>query len=221
MTEKRRLTFYKIIVYLIIFFAIWTIQELIVRPQFLNTLDSPTTEFLGQAIKLLVWTLPAVLLIRHYHDDMQFGLKEMFTTKPNWREAAPYFAVLIVPFLQAFIYGGGISINPDFVPSRLIEPVIFAGITEELVFRGFLLNTFLKRMKVPQAIALDAVLFALIHYPILIYRGFGVADFIWPSISFVALSTVFALSFIKSKNIFIPMAIHMIWNLLVITLYMG
>jgi len=221
MIEQRKLTTYKIVIYLIIFFAVWTIQELIVRPMFLDTLNSPTAEILGQAIKIFVWTLPAILLIRYFHADMQFGLKEMFITRPNWRKAAPFFAILLIPFLQALVYGGRIAISPEFEPTHLIEAVIFAGITEEIVFRGFLLNTFLIRMKAQQAIALDAVLFTLIHYPIWIYRGFSVVDFLIPSFYVIVLSVVFALSFIKSKNILIPMIIHMIWNLLVISLYMG
>ena len=125
MIEKRKLTPYKIAIYLITFFIIWTSQELIIRPMFLNTLNSPTSELLGQAIKLLVWTLPAILLIRYFHADMQFGLKEMFTTKPNWRKAAPFFAILLIPFLQALVYGGRIAVSPELEPTHLIEAVIF------------------------------------------------------------------------------------------------
>jgi len=221
MTTKRSLTAVKIVIYCIIFFAVWTVQELIVRPMFLDTLNSPIAEFLGQAIKLLVWTLPAIILIKHFQDDMQINLKEMFATKPNWLKAVPFFAILAIPLIQALILGGGLLVNPEFVPTHLIEAVIFAGITEEIVFRGFLLNTFLKRMKMWQAIVTDAILFVLIHYPIWIYRGFGIGDFLIPSLTVAALSAIFALSFIKTKNIFIPMVIHMLWNLLVITLYFG
>ena len=221
MTAKRNLTVVKIAIYCIILFFAWTIRELVVQPIFSIYLSPLANALFGEAIKLLVWTLPAILLIQHFHGNMQFGLKEMFVTKPDWRKAAPFFAILAIPILQAFVFGGGLAIDPTLVPERLIGAVLFVGITEEIVFRGFLLNTFLTRMKTWQAVTLDAILFTLIHYPIWIYNGFQGVDFINPSLSVAALSVIFAFSFIKTKNIFIPILIHMLWNLLLIILYIG
>ena len=222
MSEKRNLISYKIGIYLIIFFAVWSIRELVVQPVFLDPLDSLVSEILGSIIKLLVWTLPAILLIKHYQDDMWIGLRDMFTTKPKWFKDAPILAlVIIAPLFQALVFGGGFAIDPDFVPVRLIGVVVFVGVTEEIVFRGFLLNAFLKRMKMWQAVALDAVLFYLIHIPIWVYQGHGFAFFLSVVVTVMALSVLFAYSFIKTRNIFVPIALHMIWNLLVMTLYLG
>ena len=212
MIEKQNLTPVKIGIYLIIFFAVWSVRELVVQPVFLDPLGNITMEVIGEVIKLLVWTLPAVLLIRHYRGDMWLGLKEMFTNKPVWFKDAFILLLIFAPLLRAAIFSG-FAIRPDFDPVRMIGSVLFVGITEELVFRGFLLNTFLKRMKIPFAIALDAVLFLLIHYPIWIYRGFLPTDFIQASIGVMALSVLFAYSFIKTKNILIPITLHMLWNL--------
>jgi len=219
---NKKLTNGIIFAYIIIFFGVWSIRELIIRPLFLNTLDDVTFQFVETGIKLLVWTLPAVLLIRYYRADMSIGLKEMFTTKPKWLVVIPFLAIVIfVPILQAFIYSGTIAIRPDFVPIGLMQSVIFAGVTEELVYRGVLLNTFLTKMKMWQAIALDAVLFYLIHFPIWIYQGQNVSFFLLASITVMGLSVLFALSFIKTRNIIVPIVVHMLWNLLVVTLYFG
>ena len=209
---KHKLTPIKIGIYLIIFLAIWSVRELVVQPVFLDPLGDVTMEVIGTAIKLLVWTLPAVLLIRHYRGDMWLGLKEMFTNRPVWFKDAYILLLIFAPLLRAGIFNG-FALNPDFEPVRLIGSVVFVGVTEELVFRGFLLNTFLKRMKIPYAIALDAVLFLLIHYPIWINRGFGAIDFLQASIGVLALSVLFAYSFIKTKNILVPITLHMLWNL--------
>ena len=214
MAEKRRLGIFHITAYLIIFFVIWSVRELIIRPVFLDSFEGLTFQILETSMKLLVWTLPAVLLIRHFQDDMWVSLKEMFTTKPRWFKETPILLVVFVPFIQALLAFGQIAIHPDFIPVTLIESVIFAGITEEIVFRGFLLNVFLKKMKAQNAIALDAALFTLIHYPIWIYRGFGFVDFIPASAAVAILSVLFAYSFIKTGNILVPIALHMIWNLL-------
>jgi len=222
MTGKRKLTTGKIVIYCVIFFAVWTFREIVVRPVWLNQFDGLTWHILESSMKLLVWTLSAILLIKYFQDDMCIGLKEMFTTKPRWFKGAwIVILIMLLPIFQALIFGGRLSIDPNFESTSLIQGVMFAGITEELVFRGFLLNTFLKRMKMWKAILLDAALFALIHFPIWIYSEFTISDFLLATPQVMLLSTVFAYSFIKTKNIFIPIAIHMLWNLLVITLYFG
>ena len=222
MTERKNLTISKIAIYLIIFFSIWSIRELAVQPILLDPLNIIVSEIIGAIIKLLVWTLPALLLIKYFQDDMWISLKDMFTTKPKWFKGAPIMLVIIIaPLLQALLHGGGIAVRPDFVPIRLIGVVLFVGITEEIVFRGFLLNAFLKKMKMWQAVALDAVLFYLIHIPIWIYQGHDIAFFLSATISVTVLSVLFAYSFIKTKNILVPIALHMIWNLLAFTLYLG
>jgi len=217
--QERVLTYKKISLYLILFFVVWSIRELVIQPVFISPLDDIAAAIIGQTIKLLVWTLPAVLLIRYFHNDMWIGLKEMFTTKPQWFKEAPILLLVFLPFAQSLVHNGTIAIHPDFVPSSLIGAVVFVGITEELVFRGFLLNVFLKRMKMQYAVALDAVLFLFIHYPIWIYRGLAISEIWAASLVVPFISAFFAYSFIKTRNIFVPIVLHMIWNLLTIILF--
>ena len=143
----------------------------------------------------------------------------MFTNKPKWFRDAPVLLLVFIPVLQSLVHNGGIAIHPNFAPLSLVGAVVFVGITEELVFRGFLLNAFLKKMKMQYAVALDAVLFTLIHYPIWIYQGLEIPDFLIASAMVPLLSVFFAYSFIKTKNIIVPMILHMIWNLFTIMLF--
>ena len=219
MIESPKLTANKISIYLLLFFAIWSARELVVQPAFLSPLDNILSELIGESLKLLIWTLPAFLLIKHFHDDMWIGLKEMFTTKPKWFTNAPMLFIVLAPILRVFFIHRTIAIDPDFDPTRLIGGVLFVGITEELVFRGFLLNAFLKKLEMKRAIALNEVFFVLIHYPIWIYNGLDVTAFLTSSVAIFALGVLFSYSFIKTRNIFIPIALHMIWNLFAIVLY--
>ena len=82
MTAKRNLTTFKLVIYLIIFFTIWSVRELIIQPVFLTPLDSFVLEIIGEAIRLLVWTLPAILLIKHFGDYMSIRLKKC--SPPNY-----------------------------------------------------------------------------------------------------------------------------------------
>jgi len=251
MIEKRKLGALHIIIYLIVFFAIWSVRELYIRPVFLDSLDGFVFQIAESSMKLLVWTLPAILLIRHYHADMWISLKEMFTNKPKWSkenlwitdrfwkkenlltvqstEKSPQWSkedlflligVMLLFPLRSLLFTGTFAIRPDFMPITLIESVVFAGITEEVVFRGFLLNTTLKKMSLGSALLLNAVLFTLIHFPIWIYAGHDLLTFVTSSIAVMALSILFSISFLKTKNIFVPIALHMGWNLLV-TLFGG
>jgi membrane protease YdiL (CAAX protease family) len=222
MIEKGRLTNYRIAVYITVFFAIWSVRELVVQPIFLTPLSVTASVIIGGIIKLSVWTLPAVLLIRYYHENMWIGLKEMFVTKPKWFKGALVLPlVMLYPLASALILTGEIAIRPDFMPIRLIAVVILVGITEEIVFRGFLLNAFLKRMKTWQAIALDAVLFYLIHIPVWLYQGNDLVFFLTAFPTVLVLSVLFSYSFIKTRNILVPIILHMLWNLFNHILYFG
>ena len=214
MVEKRKLSVFNIALYLVIFFLIWSIRELIVRPVWLNQFDGLTWQVLESTMKLLVWTLPAILLIKYFEDDMWISLKEMFTNRLRWFKSAPVLLLVLFPIVSALFLHGELLVAPSFEAVELIQGVMFVGITEEIVFRGFLLNAFLKRMKIWKAVALDATLFALIHFPIWIYTGFDLAMILSNSVQILAISTFFAFSFYKTKNIFVPIALHMIWNLL-------
>ena len=214
MTEKHKLTPMKIGAYLIVFFTIWSVRELVIQPVFLTPLDPLVSEIIGEIMKLAVWTFPAILLIRYFQDDMWMGLKEMFTTKPKWFKDAPILLVVFTPILSALVRQGGLYIDPDFVPARLIGAVLLVGITEEIVFRGFLLNALLKKMKPYPAIAMNEVLFVLIHFPIWIYHGHELSAFLSSIPAVFILGALFSYSFIKTKNIFVPIVLHMIWNLL-------
>ena len=219
MLAQHRLTPFKICIYLIIFFAVWSIRELVIQPLFLTPMDGIAEAAVGSIIKLLVWTVPAALLIKHYHSDMWISLRDMFTTKPTWFSDAPILLLVFIPILQALFTHGTISISPTFEPVRLIGAVIFVGITEEMVFRGLLLNTFLKKMDMKRAIGLNEVLFVLIHYPIWIYNGMNLTAILSASVSVFFIGAFFSYSFIRTRNIIVPIILHMMWNFFTILLF--
>jgi len=82
MTKRRTLTYSRIMTYTVIFFTVWSVRELIIRPIFLNQLDGVMFEIVESLMKLLIWTLPAIWLIKQFQEEMWLSLKEMFTNKP-------------------------------------------------------------------------------------------------------------------------------------------
>ncbi|MCL2677429.1 MAG: CPBP family intramembrane metalloprotease [Clostridiales bacterium] len=217
MAEKK-LSILHIGVYLLIFFAAWSVYAVTIYPVLLDSLNYTAVELVDSAIKLLLWTLPAVLLIRRYQDSMYVGLSEMLTAKPKWFISVPILLLaLLIPLAEALVLHGEIKVRPDFIPAALIGAVAFVGITEEAVFRGFLLNALLKKKKLWPAVVINAVLFALIHYPGYASQGLGFSAILFNSVTLlIPLSIFFAFSFINTRNIIVPMTLHMTWNLLTI-----
>jgi membrane protease YdiL (CAAX protease family) len=196
---------------------------LALRPILANSLNDVAFEIVETAIKLVIWTVPAVLLVRYYKTDVWINLKEMTTNKVKWlRYALILLGFILYSFLGAWFSFGKVAIHPNFRPVPLISMVLFAGITEESVLRGWLLNATLKKMKPWYAVLLNAVLFLLVHFPIWIY--YDVFSNMWTLLSncagVVILSIIFSWTFIKSRNIFVPIILHSSWNLLM-TLFFG
>ena len=211
-----------LIVYLIAFFGLWALAELVVFGKINAVVENKLlSSVITELIKILVWTVPAAILINRFKDVIYISLKEMFSTKVNWLKYLPVFIIFVLYILGGVILqNGNLQISSNFRIDEVIS-LLFVGITEELVFRGWLLNMTVKENKKWVPIAINAGLFLAIHFPIWIYQGVFISNF--TSLSFlcvVALSIVFSWTFIKSKNILVPIALHTFWNLLVL-LFIG
>ena len=194
-----------LIIYIMCFFAIWTAFELLIK-------DHIGSQFIKSGlIKTAVWMLPAMLLVYKFQDTVQIGLKEMFVTKVKWWRYLWVYALLAVWVLLGGLRGG---LSFAIAPDTLII-VLFVGITEEMVFRGWLLNATVKDMPKWLAILINAILFLVIHFPRLIQEGTLISTFTsFNFIGLMALSAIFSISFLKSKNLFIPITMHMLYDLM-------
>lgn len=208
--------------YIILFYSIWTVWEFWVKHIISNTIAN---EYLSQLIKSgviknLVWTLPAILLINHFKSDIYVKLKDMFIIKVQLLKYIPIFFLFTVYLLVGAILGKGkISISETFRFSDLII-VLFVGITEEMVFRGWLLNATVREKKKWIPVIINSLMFLLIHFPSWIGEGNFVENF--QNLSFlgvIILGIIFSWTFIKSKNILIPILLHMYWDLLIFLFY--
>ncbi len=207
-----------LIIYTVLFFAAWTYFEILVKP-WLNTVI--TNEIAAQlvssgVIKNLVWTVPALLLARRYEGDVHIPLREMFTAKVNWLRWIPAFALLALWGVGADLLNTGtIAVSRNFGMDDVII-VFFVGITEESVFRGWLLNAAIDRQRRWTALITNSLLFLAIHFPKWIVLG----EFVYAFTSFgfagvIALSLLFGWSFARTRNMLLPIALHMFYDLIV------
>ena len=221
---EKRPSYAVLAVWCALFFTVWTLQEVILKPVTGGMFSPLQTQLFYGGLKLLVWTLPAVILIRVFGGGLFLTLREMLTNKIPWpKMLAAAGAFCVYQLAGALLRFGKLAVHRDFEPLGLIGAVLVVGLTEEIVFRGWLLNALIKKMPEQAAISLTSALFVLIHFPIWSTKGYFSDAFtlITGIVSIFALSLIFSYAFLKTKNIIAPSLLHMLWNLLVVVLSGG
>ncbi len=216
--EQKNIPTKPLLIYCVIFYGFWAIWELLLSPSMTAGLDNLwLSNLLGDGIvKNLVWTFPAFWLMGKYGDSLHISRREMLTVKPSdlkWLLWIPVFFAYaaIYPILET----GRIGIAEDFHPSDFIWLAV-VGITEESVFRGWLLNVTIRENHKWKAILLNALAFLVIHFPIWIHNGIFVTAFTSLGfVSIIALSILFSWSFVKTRSIAVPVVLHVMYDLFV------
>ncbi len=208
-------------IYTVLFYAAWAVCELVFKDILYSAADNMTAGIIRNAIvKNLVWTVPALLLVKRFESELYVGLKDMFRFKKSdfiYLSIAVLLGIIVL--IRPVMSKHGLYISESFKPSDIVT-VLFVGITEEAVFRGWLLNATLKNADTDTkkyiAAAVNSVMFLIIHFPIWIHDGVFAVNFSSMAfVSIIVLSIVFSMCFIKTKNLWIPIILHMFYDLLV------
>jgi len=203
-----RSKYFTLVLYALFFYGSWTIFRLVIDPHIGSELIKTAL------IKNIIWTLPAWLMIRDHQSWLSVSLKEMFITKVRWRRYAWLFGLLLVyGLVVAFAEHGSLNLFRYFTFNDAVV-VLFVGITEELVFRGWLLNATMTKTKRWVPVAVNAVMFQAIHFPLWIQQGIFVHQF--TSLTFVfnlIFSIIMAVAFLRSRSLLVPISLHMFWDL--------
>lgn len=111
------------------------------------------------------------------------------------------------------IHFDGVNQDTDFIYMiALFGGLAVQGAAEEIMGRGFLMTSLLKKMSVSKAIFWSATAFAFPHF----FTLFG-ADFKYAFIGVINLylvSVIFSLLMLCQKNIWISCGLHSVWNFL-------
>ena len=118
-----------------------------------------------------------------------------------------------IAIMIAFAFGGlNFIADLDFGSSAIAESLIAslavfaaAAAFEEVLFRGYILQTFARANLAWLAIAGTALLFAIVHL--------GNPGANWVSTTNTALAGVwFGLAYLKTRDLWFPFGIHLMWN---------
>ncbi|WP_408057169.1 CPBP family intramembrane glutamic endopeptidase [Ureibacillus acetophenoni] len=98
-----------------------------------------------------------------------------------------------------------------------LNVVLLVGITEEIVFRGYLLRKLMDSYKFWIANTITSLLFVSIHFPIWIYKGLiEFPTILGTTVSIFVLSMIFGFIYKKSNSLWSVIIIHSLYNLIVL-----
>ena len=205
-----------LIIHAVFFYAFWACWTLWIAPSIKAAANgSLLSELFGSAVKMLSWFLPAMLLVKKFEPEMHSGLKQMFTEKVPLKSA-----VLWILLFSAYsggnclfaLFRGNLHINPEFSLQTHFW-LLVVGITEEAVFRGWMLNATAKSERDWKMILLNGVMFLCIHFPIWIQKGIFVSAFTgFGFLSVILFGAAAGICFLKHKNLLLVVFIHMLYD---------
>ena len=168
-------------------------------------------------IKPVIWLLPFLYIIpkgKLKAADFGLTLKNLFPSLYLSVALGVGFAVLA--FISNIVKHGGVNFQANigtmFIGSALALSFVTA-FTEELVFRGYLLNAFVR--KYPQEISVVATttLWTLVHAPIsyFVWKMTGLQIAVYLGLTFVY-GLGASILYLKTKNIASSIFLHVLWE---------
>lgn len=171
----------------------------------------------------LLYIALAYLLVRIF---CKFYLKEEMGTydiprcrvKGKWAAAA-----LLLPGLVSGVYlflPGEFAGNPletevkmAFVFSGIFYTGLGAGIVEEMLFRGLIMNVVIKKFGKAAGVVAPSILFASLH---IIGRKFSLFSYAQVMIAGTMVGIMFSLIALEGHSIWNSAIVHAVWNLIII-----
>lgn len=191
-----------LIPYLIVFYFFWSVYTIFLEP-FIEKGPYLLNLLLVNFVKLCFWTVPALVVLKYVFREKPLSYIKLSKDKLRGFAYGSLYGVVIVIYISVtrFLFSGEFNFNPFFGLESWIGGVLLIGFTEEIVFRGFLLQKFEEIMDSKYANLLTAVLFLLIHFPKWYMQGnLFVAEFMVNSVLFMLLFSVLMVVLLKKTN---------------------
>lgn len=135
-----------------------------------------------------------------------------FNGNLNMKHWIYIYPVIVITILLALVFMKGV-VNTSTILLVLVNTFV-VGISEELMFRGILLNSFVQKFSYVKSIIIVSLLFGLVH----ISNGFVTGDFAAATTqAFMATFSgiLFIAMRIRSINIIPAMILHWLWDFVV------
>jgi len=199
--------------FLLIFYFVWTIKELWLI-DYIYSFGNNISSLLEALVKGLIWIVPTWLYIKYYLHTNPF---EYLRVNVNVKIGIFWGVVLSLLIGLYFAFETYIINQQSFQFSLSIDDylngILMAGIAEEIVFRGLILQEINKKMAFWKANIITALLFLVIHYPVWIYNEiffhFGTHVYIF------ILGILFGFVYKKTGSLWSVIILHVLHNFFV------
>jgi uncharacterized protein len=200
---------------IVLFFIFWAIimsALLIPYMKLLNQFLSPewsrlVTEIIPFITLLLAIWIMTKLVEKRNLNTLGFQRKSLITDTSTGFLIGIFW--IIISFAGQFIFGTLIKGAQNVIPAGIfiiygIALLINASL-QEILFRGYLFQTIENNINALSAILITSVLFMGMHIG-------AIKAGIVPSLNVFGAGLVFAIAYYKTKNLWMPIAIHFVWN---------
>ena len=211
-----------LVVSFFIFYLIWIVRATIFYNAVDLSIESETGRLIfSNIIKFLLWVIPAGLYV-FYREKQNLLINLKITSPINWRGLGIGFAASVLYFVVVFTVDKLYS-NRTLTPllhasasAWLVTraQVFFSPISEEILFRGFVLPQLMDRMPFWKANMLQAILFAAMHWPNWIWVNGFQAWIMVTSVSIFILALFLGWLLRRTNSIWPPILVHIINNFL-------
>ena len=205
-----------------IFYLIWIVRATIFYNAVDLSIESETGRLIfSNVIKFLLWVIPAGLYV-FYRESKNPLINLKITSPINWRGLGIGFAASVLYFVVVFavekLYSGR-ALTPLLHASAsawlvTLAQVFFSPISEEILFRGFVLPQLMDRMPFWKANIIQAILFTAMHWPNWIWVNGFQAWIIVTSVSIFILALFLGWMLRRTNSIWPPIVAHIINNFL-------
>jgi membrane protease YdiL (CAAX protease family) len=203
------------LIYLSLFFLVWTIRATVLFRVDAAIASDVWRNVYSNVVKFVVWVVPVFFYLRRVEGREPFRYLKL-TTKPERRSLPLAFVIIIAYFslvlvTSLFVQGKHVSVNFNAVA---LASTVISSFSEEIMFRGFLLNELRERVRFWPANLLTALLFALIHVPNWLWtRGFQ-TTMLFDLAGVFALACLLGYLLRKTNTLWVCVGVHVFNNFL-------
>ena len=176
-TADRKLPLGLFWIYVLIFFAVWSLRALfLIRID--ESIQSPLWKnVFSNTVKFVIWVVPVFVTLAICRLT---ALKYLKLSTPLHRRGLPLSIIVVAVWLALAIIGESIisGKSPGVILSQrsadwlnILAGVVVSPIWEEILFRGFFLNRLNESLSFWAANVVSALLFAGVHMPYWVSRN--------------------------------------------------
>jgi membrane protease YdiL (CAAX protease family) len=214
-------SFKPLLIFIALFFAVWALRATALFFIDERIHSQALVAVYSNAVKFLLWVVPAVVYLRVV--DHQPALAYLRLTTPVNKRGLAYVLVITALYFAATILFetrfGGKNLN-DLYAASLVEWltatafIFFSPISEEILFRGFVLHQFADRLRFWAANLITATLFTLIHWPFWVWHNGFHFSTVQNSVGILLIAILLGYAVRLTNSLWPAVVIHIVNNLL-------